>query len=68
MQGWTSLTMKFEVGGVVATLKRNPSVYKSLLSLNAMKRALKEQGQGDLIGLGSILLEMEKGVYDWLPH
>ena len=44
-----SLTMMFEVGGVMMTLQVNPSLCKPSVSLNVMIRALKEQSQEVLL-------------------
>ena len=51
---WKLLTMRFQVGGVTIILQGDPSLSTSLVSLNAMWRALREQEEGVLIELGQI--------------
>ena len=58
---WKLLTMHFQVGGVTVILQGDPSLNTSLVSLKAMWRALREQGEGVLIKLGQIrLMEAQK--------
>lgn len=51
---WGTLTMKFRVGGVTVTLQGDPALCKSLVSLKAMMKAIKDQGAGVLMELGNI--------------
>lgn len=51
---WKNLTMRFRVGGVAVSLQGDPGLCNSLVSLKAMWKALKDQGEGVLLELGCI--------------
>lgn len=46
---WKTQTLKFQVGGKTVTLKGDPSLGRSKISLKAMIRTLKKQKQGVLV-------------------
>ncbi|XP_022897563.1 uncharacterized protein LOC111411244 [Olea europaea var. sylvestris] len=56
---WRILTMKFQIGGTTMTLKGDSSLCKTLVTLKAMMRAFKREGEGVLLELGC--LEVEGG-------
>ena len=53
---WKLHTMCFQVGGATVILQGDPSLSTSLVSLKAMWRALRGQGEGILFELGQIRL------------
>ena len=46
--------MKFQVGGMVVSLQGDPSLSKTLVSLKAMMKAFKENGEGVLLEIGKV--------------
>lgn len=54
---WATQTMKFQVDGEMVTLKGNPTLERSMVSLKAITKALKQEGHGIIIELG----RLEKG-------
>ncbi|KAJ9552227.1 LOW QUALITY PROTEIN: hypothetical protein OSB04_016272 [Centaurea solstitialis] len=57
---WKAQIMKFPVAGRTVTLKGDPSLGKSLLSLKAMSKIIQQEGQAILVELGSCLLSKEE--------
>ncbi|XP_052202680.1 uncharacterized protein LOC127808263 [Diospyros lotus] len=57
---WKALTMKFQVGGLAVTLQGDPSLSKSLVSLKAMMKAFKENGEEMLFELGMMAVEFNE--------
>ncbi|KAJ9540003.1 hypothetical protein OSB04_026509 [Centaurea solstitialis] len=53
---WKEQIMKFTSAGRTVTLRGNPALGKSLVSLKAMSKIIQQQGQAILIELGSCLL------------
>lgn len=51
---WGTLTTKFQVGGVTVTPRGNLAMCKSLVFPKAMMKAIKDQGAGVLVELGTI--------------
>lgn len=46
--------MKFMVNNTSVTLQRDPAVHKTLVSLKAMMRAIKSEGHGLMVELGTL--------------
>ncbi|KAJ9555024.1 hypothetical protein OSB04_009638 [Centaurea solstitialis] len=57
---WKEQVMKFTTAGRTVTLKGNPALGKSLVSLKAMSKIIQQQGQAILVELGSCLLSTEE--------
>ncbi|KAJ9544173.1 hypothetical protein OSB04_023880 [Centaurea solstitialis] len=57
---WKEQIMKFTVAGRTVTLKGNPALGRSLVSLKAMSKILQQEGQMILVELGSCLLSKEE--------
>ena len=57
---WKSLAMRFNVGGMMVTLQGDPSLSKTLVTLKAMMKALKDIGEGVLLELGCFLADCGK--------
>lgn len=54
---WDELTMKFMIGKEERSIKGDPSLVKTLMSLKFMLRNLKKGRQGYLIEVGQMLVE-----------
>jgi len=57
---WKTLTMKFQVGDMVVTLQGDPSLSKTLVSLKAMVKTFKEEGERMLLELATLAIEIEE--------
>ena len=44
--------MKFQVGDITETLKGDPSLGKTQVSLKSMMKVIKEKGGGSVVGAG----------------
>lgn len=51
---WKRLRMKFSLGGTSVCLQGDPSLCRSLVSLKAMIRTIKHEGQGMIVELGCV--------------
>ena len=51
---WKNLTMRFQVGGISVILKGDPNLSTSLVSLQTLWKAIRQQGEGVLVELGCI--------------
>ena len=51
-----ALTMKFRVGARALTLQGDPSLSKILVSLKAMMKEFRRNGQGMLLELGTLVV------------
>lgn len=56
MVNWKLLWIPFKVGGSTVTLLGDPSLSISFVSLEAMVRAIKNEGEGFLVELGSMII------------
>lgn len=56
---WKDLTMKFRVRGVAVSLQGDPELCNSRVSLKAMWKAIKNQGEGVLIELGCMEVPLD---------
>ena len=52
--------MKFQKGGIVVTLQRDPSLSKTLVSLKAMVKAFKENGERMPLELRTMAAEIKE--------
>lgn len=56
---WKTLTMKFQLGSVPVTLQGDPGLSKTQVSLRAMIRTLRHEGQGLMVEFGYLGLERD---------
>lgn len=56
---WKSLTMRFQVGDTNVALHGDPSLSKTLVSLKSMMKAFRRGGEGILLELGSLSIEID---------
>ena len=52
---WKTLTMRFTLAGVVVILQGDPSLSSSLVSLKAMLKVIKREGEGILLKLCTLI-------------
>ena len=52
---WKNLTMRFTLGGVAMILQGDPSLCRSLISLKAIIKAIKGEGEGILLELCTLI-------------
>ena len=57
---WKALTMKFQIGGITVTLQGDPSLSETLVSLKAMVKAFRENGEGMLLELGTMATKIKE--------
>ena len=57
---WKALITKFQIGGIAVTLQGDPSLSKTLVSLNTIVKAFKENGEGMLLELGTMVVEIRR--------
>lgn len=50
--------MKFQIGGISMTLQGDPSLSKTLVTLKAMMKAFKREGEGVLLEFGNLEVEL----------
>lgn len=51
---WKTHTMKFMVNNTSVTLQGDPALHKTLVSLKAMMRAIRCEGHGLMVELGTL--------------
>ncbi|KAJ9562283.1 hypothetical protein OSB04_007443 [Centaurea solstitialis] len=64
---WKEQIMKFTVGGRTVTLRGDPSLGRSLVSLKAMSKLIQQEGQAILIELGSSEAMPEENLESEVP-
>lgn len=57
---WKTQTLKFMVGGKSVTVKGDPKLGRSLISLKAMLRTLKKEGQGYLVEFNELSVGVQR--------
>ena len=58
---WPSLIMKFKMGDNLMTLRGDPSLYKSRVSLKTLMKDLQQQGQGVMVEMCYLSTEVGEG-------
>ena len=57
---WKTLTMRFQLDDTMVTLQGDPSLYHSLISLKAMMKAIKGDGEAVLLELCSLVSSQQQ--------
>ena len=58
---WGAMTMRFNLGNIRVWLQRDPSLYKTQVSLRSMVRTIQQEGQGILLDFGQYTVTNEDG-------
>ncbi|KAL4578141.1 hypothetical protein LXL04_014260 [Taraxacum kok-saghyz] len=57
---WATQTMKFHMEGRLITLKGNPSLERSMVSLKTISKVMQQEGHGVFIELGEVIPKQEE--------